>query len=421
MLDIRFIRENPEVLRRAIKLKNDQTDLDRILALDEERRDALPRVERLQAERNRKSKSIGAAIKAGADVEALKAEVRSLGEEIQAIEERLRAVSGELEALLLRVPNVPHQSVPAGGEESNRIERVWGEPRRHDFPAKPHWELGEALGILDLPRAVKIAGPSFISLRGQGARLQRALINFMLDLHVEKHGYTEVHVPFVVNRETMTGTGQLPKLENEMYRVESDDLFLIPTAEPPVTNLHRDEVIPPATLPLYYVAYTPCFRREAGSYGKETRGMTRIHQFDKVEMVRIVEPQTSWDELESLLSNAEEALQALGLAYRVVTLAAGDLSFAAAKCYDLEVWAPGMQAWLEASSCSNFTDFQARRMNMRFRRSPDSKPEFPHTLNASGLALPRTMIALLETYQRADGRVDVPECLQRGFGARTIG
>ncbi|MCX7013727.1 MAG: serine--tRNA ligase [Candidatus Sumerlaeota bacterium] len=420
MLDLNFIRKNADVVKRAIAMKHDLVDVDRILALDKERRDLLHGVEQLKAERNQKSKSIGAAIKAGGDVEALKAEVRDLGDKIQSMEDRLRAIGEELDPLLMRVPNIPHESVPTGDEEANRVERGWGEPKTFGFAPKPHWEIGEALDILDLPRAVKIAGQSFICLKGLGAKLERALINFMIDMHVEKHGYTEVHVPFLANRNTMTGTGQLPKLENDMYRVESDDLFLVPTAEPPVTNLHREEIIAPGVLPIYYVAYTPCFRREAGSYGKETRGMTRVHQFDKVEMVRVVDPETSWAELESLVGNAEDVLRALGLPYRVVTLAAGDLSFAASKCYDLEVWAPGMQAWLEVSSCSNFTDFQARRMNMRYRKDPKAKPEFTHTLNGSGLALPRTVIGLWENHQQADGTVVVPECLRPYMGVERI-
>ena len=361
----------------------------------------------------------GKAIKSGADAEAIKAEVRAMGEETAALEERLRIIETQLQDLLLRVPNIPDASVPEGGEENNRIERTWGTPRDFSFAPKPHWELGEALDILDLPRGTKVAGPSFAILKGQGAKLQRALINFMLDLHIEKHGYTEVRPPYIVNRDTLTGTGQLPKLEDDMYRT-TDDMFLIPTAEVPVTNLHRDEVIPPASLPIYYVSYTPCFRREAGSYGKETRGLSRVHQFDKVELVKIVEPKTSWDEHEKLLANAESVLQAFNLPYRVVTLAAGDLSFAAAKCYDLEVWAPGMQTWLEVSSCSNFLDFQARRMNMRYKPDAQAKPEFPHTLNASGLALPRLMIAILENYQREDGIIDVPDALSGHFGAKTI-
>ncbi|OPZ09413.1 MAG: Serine--tRNA ligase [candidate division BRC1 bacterium ADurb.BinA364] len=416
MLDIRTIRENPAAVKLAVLRKNDKADIDAILALDSERRETLPKVEALKAERNRVSKSIGAAIKQGKDPEAVKAEARAMGEDIQRYEERVRAIDEELRQRLLHVPNLPHSSIPVGGEEANRIERQWGEPRAFAFEPKPHWETGEALGILDVARGVKLSGSMFFALKGAGARLERALINFMLDTHTAQHGYTEVCPPFIVNRETMTGTGQLPKLENDMYRIESDDLFLIPTAEVPVTNLHRDEILPPATLPLRYVAYTPCFRREAGSHGKETRGMTRVHQFDKVEMVRIVEPHTSWDELEDLLSNAEAILRALELPYRIVTLATGDLSFAAAKCYDIEVWAPGMKAWLEVSSCSNFTDFQARRLNLRFKSAAESKPEFAHTLNASGLALPRTVIAILETYQREDGTVDVPACLRSYMG-----
>ncbi len=421
MLDIKTIRERTDEVKKAVELKNDPADIDAILKLDEERRDRLHDVEQMKAGRNKMSKEIGAVIKAGGDAEAVKAEVRALGDRIQEHDERLREIGEQLDVLLLEVPNIPHESVPEGGEECNRIEREWGEPKKHDFEAKPHWELGEELGILDLPRAVKLAGSSFVSMRGQGAKLQRAMINFMLDMHIEQHGYTEVYVPFLGNRDTLTGTGQLPKFEDDLYRIESDDLFLVPTAEPPVTSLHRDEIIPPTSLPFAYVAYTPCFRREAGAHGKETRGLSRVHQFEKVEMVKIVEPETSWDELESLLQNAEDVLQAFGLAYRVVTLASGDLGFAASKCYDLEVWAPAMETWLEVSSCSNFTDFQSRRMNMRFRREDKGKPEFPHTLNASGVALARTIAALMETYQRDDGKIDVPECLRDYLRADVIG
>ncbi len=419
MLDIRVIRENPDLVKQVVSQKHDLVDVGQILALDGERREALHRVEALKAERNAKSKAVGAAIKSGGDAEAIKAEVRAIGEETAALEERLRTIESSLQDLLLRVPNLTHKSVPEGGEENNRIERTVGTQREFSFTPKPHWELGEALDMLDLPRGTKIAGPSFVVLKGAGARLQRALINFMLDLHTTEHGYTEVRPPYLVNRETLTGTGQLPKLEEDMYRT-TDDMFLIPTAEVPVTNLHRDEVIPPATLPLYYVSYTPCFRREAGSYGKETRGLSRVHQFDKVELVKIVEPQTSWDEHEKLLADAESVLQAFGLCYRVVTLAAGDLSFAAAKCYDLEVWAPGMQTWLEVSSCSNFVDFQSRRMNMRYKPDAQAKPEFPHTLNASGLALPRLVIAIMENYQNEDGSITIPEKLKGYFGAEKI-
>lgn len=418
MLDIKFIRENSEAVREAVHQKHDPVDIDTILTLDGERRDALHRVERLKAERNTKSKAIGAAMKSGEDVEAIKASVRAMGEETAALEERLRVIESQLQDLLLRVPNLPVDS-PEGGEENNRIERTEGKPKEFAFSPKPHWELGEALDMLDLPRGTKVAGPSFAVLKGKGARLQRALINFMLDLHTTRHGYTEIRPPYLVNRQTLTGTGQLPKLEEDMYRT-SDDMFMIPTAEVPVTNLHRDEVLPPALLPLYYVSYTPCFRREAGSYGKETRGLSRVHQFDKVELVKIVEPQTSWDEHEKLLADAESVLRAFELTYRVVTLAAGDLSFAAAKCYDLEVWAPGMQTWLEVSSCSNFLDFQARRMNLRYKPDAQARPEFPHTLNASGLALPRLMIAIMETYQREDGSIEIPSALRSYFGEDEI-
>jgi seryl-tRNA synthetase len=318
-----------------------------------------------------------------------------------------------LRDLLLCVPNIPHESVPRGsGEEENRVLREWGKKPEFDFQPKPHWEIGENSGIINFEAGSKIAGSGFIVYSGSGARLQRALINFMLNMHVEKHGYREVDTPYVVSREVMTGTGQLPKFEDQLYRVESDDLFLIPTAEVPVTNLRRDEIIPDQDLPLYFVCHTPCFRREAGAAGRENRGITRIHQFDKVEMVKIVRPEDSMRELDVLLQQAEDVLQELELHYRVVEICTGDLGFSNCKQYDLEVWAPGMDRYLEVSSCSNFTDYQARRMNMRFRRDAKSRPEFVHTLNGSGLALPRTMIAILEAFQQADGTVQVPQALR---------
>lgn len=413
MLDLQYLREHPEEVRQRAKLKNVDVDVDTILRVDANRRETLQRAESLRHERRKLSEDIGKRIKAGEDAEPLKEQVRRLGEEIKILEDEAAELEAELKNLLLRVPNLPHESVPVGKDESqNRVVREWGEKPTFDFTPLPHWEIGEKLGIINFEQGSKITGSGFIVYAEAGARLQRALINFMLDMHVERHGYREVYPPFVVSRETMTGTGQLPKFEDDLYRIDRDDLFLIPTAEVPVTNLRREEILNDAELPLYYVAYTPCFRREAGSYGKETRGITRVHQFDKVEMVKLVRPEDSFAELETLVRDAEDVLQALGLHYRVVEICTGDLGFSNCKQYDLEVWAPGMGRYLEVSSCSNFTDFQARRANIRFRRDPKSKPEFVHTLNGSGLALPRTMIAILETYQRADGRVVVPEVLR---------
>ena len=421
MLDIRLIREKPELVKQAAIDKGDRADVDRILELDAARRETSQKLDEQKRVRKESSKRIGAMMKAGEDPEELKEEVRLLGDEVKAGDVRLRELETELRGLLLRVPNIPHESAPRGSEENNRLERTVGEQRQFDFKPRQHDELGAQHEMFDFERGAKITGSHWPVLRGIGARLERALINFMLDFHIEQHAMTEIMPPFAVNRKTITGTGQLPKLEDDMYRCDVDDLFLIPTAEVPVTGLFADEMLSGSDLPIYYCAYTPCFRREAGSYGKETRGLTRVHQFDKVEMVKFVLPETSWDELETLLNCAEDILKALGLHYRIVTLATGDLSFAAAKCYDIEVWAPGQEKYLECSSCSNFEDFQARRSNIRFKRDAKSKPEFVHTLNASGLALPRTVIALMETYQQADGSILIPEALQPYFGREKIG
>jgi seryl-tRNA synthetase len=417
MLDIRLIRENPSYVRERAALKNVEVPVDLILRVDAQRREILTRCDELKKQRNDLSAEIGKLLKSGGDAEPLKQRVRQLGDEIKALDEEAEELEIELRNLLLRVPNLPHESVPVGKDESeNRVVREWGEKPQFDFQPLGHWELGEKLGIIDFARGAKLSGSGFPVYAGAGAKLQRTLIQFMLDYHIERHGYREVYPPFLVTRETMTGTGQLPKFEEDLYRIDSDDLFLIPTAEVPVTNLHRDEILSDPQLPIYYVAYTPCFRREAGSYGKETRGITRLHQFDKVEMVKLVRPEDSFAELESLVRDAEEILQALGLHYRVVEICTGDLGFSNCKQYDLEVWAPGMGRYLEVSSCSNFTDFQARRANIRFRREPKAKPEFVHTLNGSGLALPRTMIAILENYQTADGRVKIPEAIRERVG-----
>ncbi len=420
MLDLKFIRENPEAVRRAIRDKRASIDLDAFLALDAERRSLIGRVEAARAEQNRTTQNISALKKSGGDASALIAEMGRLSEEIKRMNEELRRVEAELYEMHIRIPNVPHPSVPVGTEKDNVVVKTWGEKPEFDFTPLPHYEIAEKLKLIDFSRAARMSGSFFVSYRGLGAKLERALINFMIDLHVEKHGYTEIFPPFVTKREAMFGTGQLPKLEEDMYRCELDDLFLIPTAEVPVTNLHREETLDGDELPIKYTAYTPCFRREAGAYGKDTRGLVRIHQFDKVEMVKFVKPETSWDELESLLQNAEEVLQLLELPYRVVTLATGDLSFAAAKCYDIEVWAAGLGKWLEVSSCSNFLDFQARRAEIRFRREKGAKPEYVHTLNGSGLALPRTVIAILENYQTDESTVRVPKVLKPYLGVDLI-
>jgi len=421
MLDIRFIRQNIETVKRAIQLKNDHADIDALLASDAEKRALLSEVEELKHQRNTVSEEVGRMKKQNQDASEIIMKMKEVSERIKTIDDKIKLIDETIHNILIRIPNIPHASVPQGKDESaNVVVRNWGELPQHDFMPLPHWEVGEKLGILDLAGGAKVAGSSFINTVGLGARLQRALIAFMLDLHVKKHGYTEVSPPYLANRESMFGTGQLPKLEEDMYLATLDDLFLIPTAEVTVTNLLRDVTLLDEQLPVYYTAFTPCFRREAGTYGKDTRGLIRVHQFDKVEMVKFVRPETSYEELESLLQNAEEVLQLLGLPYRVVSLATGDLSFAAAKCYDIEVWANGLGKWLEVSSCSNFEDFQARRMNIRFKRNASAKPELVHTLNGSGLALPRTVIAILENYQTDEGTVIVPEVLRDFMGVDII-
>ena len=424
MHDIRLLRENPEALREGLKrrgaLEAHAPALDRAAALERERRTVIQAVEEKQAARNTASQEVARRKKAREPADALIAETRALGDAIAEMQARLAAVEQELEAILLGLPNLVLPAVPAGGEEANRVVRSWGEPRAA-AGVVPHWEIGERLGILDLAGGAKLTGSGFIVLRGAGARLSRALMNFMLDLHTREHGYVETVVPYLVSRRTMTGTGQLPKFEDDMYRVDADDLFLVPTAEVPVTNLLRDEVLEADALPVGFTAYTPCFRREAGAAGKDTRGLIRVHQFDKVELVRFATPETSAAELEKLTGHAETVLQRLGLPYRVLLLAAGDTGFASAMTYDLEVWAPGVGKWLEVSSCSVFTDFQARRANIRYRPAPGEKPRFVHTLNGSGLAFPRTLIAILEHCQRADGTVEVPAALRPYVGADRIG
>jgi seryl-tRNA synthetase len=421
--DLKLLRENIAALRdgmrRRGKLDALGSVIDRAEVLDRERRAVLARIEEKQATRNAASQDVARRKKAGEDAADVIARTRALGDEIAALQRDYDAQFGELEGLQYELPNIPLADVPEGGEESNRVVRTWGEPRPHDG-VRPHWEVGEQLGILDLPRGAKIAGSGFIVYRGGGARLVRSLIAFLLDLATREHGYEEVWVPTLVNRRSMMGTGQLPKFEDDAY-VTTDDLFLIPTAEVPVTNLYRDEVLDAGDLPKALTAYSQCFRREAGAHGKDTRGLIRVHQFDKVELVRYAAPEDAPAQLELLTSHAEDALRRLELPYRVKVLAAGDTGFASAKTYDLEVWAPGVNAWLEVSSCSTFTDFQARRANIRYRPAAGEKPRFVHTLNGSGLAFPRTIIALLEHHQRADGTVAVPHALRPYLGADTLG
>ncbi len=417
MLDINFIRNNPDKVKQAIALKHENAaSIDQLLEVDTQRRSMIHACEQLKSKRNEKSKEVSELKKKGQDASRIIEETKKIGDDIKSIEEKQKELDSQITNLMLRIPNIPAADVPIGKDEKdNVVVKAWGQRKTFDFTPLPHWELGSILNILDTERASKISGSGFILLKGLGAKLERALFSFMLDVHTRDHGYTELFPPFLVTRTTMTGTGQLPKLEEDMYRTAADDLFLVPTAEVPVTNIHRDEILSYKDLPICYTAYTPCFRREAGSYGKDTRGIIRVHQFNKVELVKLVKPETSYNELESLLGNAEKILQLLGLEYRVAKLSTGDMSFAAAKCYDIEVWAPGVGKFLEVSSCSNFEDFQARRINIRFR-DEDGKLRFVHTLNGSGLALPRTVIALLETYQQKDGSIVIPDVLQPYMG-----
>jgi seryl-tRNA synthetase len=414
VIDLKRLRQDPDGSRATLLRRRDPSVgplLDAILDLDRQRRELLVRSEALKAERNAATEEVARRKRANQPAEELMARLKASGEEVKALDARLREVEAALEQRALALPNFPAADTPEGDASANRVVRGWGEPPRFDFAPKPHWELGAALGILDLPAGAKLAGSGFPVLRGDGARLIRALAAFMLDLHTRVHGYQEIAPPFVVNRATMTGTGQLPKFEEDLYGVPAEDLFLIPTAEVPLTNLHRDEILEAADLPRGYCAWTPCFRREAGAHGKDTRGLIRVHQFDKVELVRFCRPEDSPAEHERLTGHAEAVLRQLEIPYRVVELAAGDTGFGSARTFDLEVWAAGVGAWLEASSSSTFTDFQARRANIRYRPAPKAKPEFVHTLNASGVAFPRTIIALLENNQAADGSVRVPAAL----------
>jgi seryl-tRNA synthetase len=413
VLDPKRIRSEPERVRWTIQVKGSGADLDGWLARDEQRRALLVDVEALKHRRNRASEAIGRKKKTGEDASVAIAEMKQVGDEVKALDSRITALEAEMEEILHWIPNVPHGSVPRAGDASgNVVVRTVGEVRKPDFKPKTHWELAESLGLVDFERGGRIAGSGFLLFTGRGARLERALIHFMLDLHTKEHGYTEVSPPHVVRRECLFGTGQLPKLEGDMYRLADEDLFLNPTAEVPVTNIYRGEILEGDRLPLHLTSYCASYRREAGSYGRDTRGMIRVHQFDKVELVKFVRPETSYDEHESLLADAEDVLRRLELPYRVVLLAAGDLSFAASKCYDLEAWAPGEGRWLEVSSCSNFEDFQARRAGIRYRPEKGGKVDYLHTLNASGLALPRTFAALLEHHQTEEGSVLVPGALR---------
>ncbi len=418
MLSLQFIRENPDLVREALGKRQFSEPIDGILVLDERRRSLLTDVEALRARRNEVSKQIG---KTGEKPPQVIEEMRQMGDRIKALDEQVGAIEEQLNDLLLRVPNIPYTSVPIGKDESdNIVVRSWGEARKYDFPPRPHWELGESLGIIDFERGVKLSGTRFYVLKGQGAHLQRALISFMLDLHIGRHGYTEMYPPFMVKRECMVGSGNLPKFADNLYHDEEDDFWFVPTAEVPLTNLHRDEILPPGTLPLYYVAYTPCFRREKMSAGKDTRGIKRGHQFDKVELYKFVAPDTSDEELDKMVGDAEEVCRRLDIPYRVLQLCTGDLGFAATKSYDIEMWASGCGEWLEVSSCSNCGDFQARRANIRFRPQSGAKLQFVHTLNGSGLALPRVLISLLENYQQGDGSIVVPEALRPYTGFEVI-
>lgn len=424
MLDIRWMRENREALAEAMrKLNADDAPWEEALDLDQRRRQLLSRVEALRAELNSGSKEIGRLFreKRIEEANALKERMGTIGVEIEQLEAELRSVEQAFEEAMLRIPNIPEPDVPIAPDESgNVVVKEWGEKPTFDFTPLPHWELGPKLGIIDFERGVKLSGARFYLLKGAGARLQRALINWFLDVHINEHGYEEVYPPFMVRTECMVGTGNLPKFGDALYRDAEEDFWFIPTAEVPLTNIFRDEIIEPGRLPIYYVANSPCFRREKVSAGKDVRGIKRVHQFQKVEMVKFVEPGTGRAELESLTRNAEELCERLGLPYRRVAIATGDLSFVAAIKYDIEVWAAGSQEWLECSSCSFFRDFQARRANIRYRKAEGAKPEFVHTLNGSGLALPRIIIAILENYQQADGSVIVPEVLRPYMGGMEV-
>jgi seryl-tRNA synthetase len=417
MLDIKYLRQNIDFVSGKMRERGQEMNLDRFIALDAGRRDIIQEVEGLRSERNIVSKQIGEKKKNREDAADIIARMGEVSARIKELDETLKQTDEELQTIMMTLPNVPHESVVCGKDaEDNPVVRVWGEKPSFSFAPRPHWEIGENLNILDFARGAKITGARFTLYRGLGARMERAIINFMLDLHTGAHGYTEVLTPFMVNRESMTGTGQLPKFEEDLFRIDKEDYFLIPTAEVPVTNIHRDEILSEKELPITYVAYSPCFRSEAGSYGKDTRGLIRQHQFNKVELVKFSKPEESYEELEKLTLNAEEVLKRLKIPYRTVSLCTADLGFSSAKTYDIEAWLPGQDAYREISSCSNFGDFQARRASIRFRREEGGKVEFVHTLNGSGLAVGRTLVAILENYQQADGSVLIPEVLRPYMG-----
>ncbi len=420
MLDARFVRENIDVLKSALKKRGYEIDLSEFLSLEEDRLRLLKESEELRNKRNVVSEEIGKIKRQGQNANSLVTEMKGVSDRIKEIDEILRAIEEKTNSFLLNIPNIPHESVPAGKDETENVEvRRWGVPREFDFEPLNHWDIAETLDIIDFERGAKIAGARFAVMKGPGARLERALMNFMLDLNTSK-GYKEIFPPILVNRGSMTGTGQLPKFSEDLFRTVDPEFYLIPTAEVPVTNIHRDEILREEQLPIYYTAYTPCFRREAGAYGKDTRGLIRQHQFNKVELVKFTKPENSYEELEKLTNDAEDILQKLGLPYRVIVLCTGDMGFSSAKTYDIEVWLPGQQRYREISSCSNFEDFQARRANIRFKREGKKGTEFVHTLNGSGLAIGRTLVAILENYQQKDGTVIVPEALKQYMGVEVI-
>jgi len=421
MLDMKWVREHTDEVAAMLLNRNYNFPLDKFVELDALRRETLLEVEALKEKRNAGAKEVGMKKKAGENADALMEEMRLIGEKVKELDEKVAGIEAELQDLAMRIPNRPHSSVPVGADENDNVEiRRHGTPRRFTFEPKPHWDLGEPLGIMDFERGVQLAESRFTVLKGAGARLERALMNFMLDLHTTQHGFTEIAPPILVNTTTMSGTGQLPKFAEDLYRCENDDLWLIPTAEVPLTNLHAGEILNESDLPKYYCAFTPCFRREAGSYGRDMRGMLRQHQFDKVEMVKISTPEKSYDELEHMTNCAEKVLQLLGIPYRVICLCTGDMGFGAAKTYDIEVWLPSQNCYREISSCSNCEDFQARRMGTKYRPANGGKPRFVHTLNGSGIAIGRCLIALMENYQNEDGSITVPEALRPYAGGLEV-
>ena len=418
MLDIKLVRDNSDIIRQALEKRGDNAPIDEITALDKQHRELLHEMESLRAQRNEVSKQIS---KMSEKPPELIADMRQIGQRIDNLEAEIGQLTNKLEDHLLRLPNIPADDVPLGKDASdNVVARFWGKPQEFSYKPLPHWELGEKLGIIDFQRGVKLSGTRFYVLTGLGALLQRSVISFMLDLHVREHGYTEIYPPFMVKQECLVGSGNLPKFADNLYHDEQDDFWFVPTAEVPLTNLHRDEILPPGSLPIYYVAHTACFRREKMAAGKDTRGIKRGHQFDKVELYKFTQPDTSDQELHSMVDNAEEVCRRLNIPYRILQLCTADIGFASAKSFDIEMWAPGCNEWLEVSSCSNCIDFQARRANIRYRLEQNAKPSFVHTLNGSGLALPRVIIAILENYQQADGSVTIPDVLRSYMGIDTI-